>query len=162
MGSGAGKTGPAFSVYSPPSHPPAWVSVFLFYNFHMFIFGCIGSCLLHGPFSSCSEWGLLSGCSAQAPGCNGFPCGQAKAVGRVGCGSGGCRALEHRPNSCGARAYLVQGMWDLPGSGIKPMSPALAGGFFTTEPPATLVLFVCLNICLAAPGLNCSIQDLVP
>ena len=26
-------------------------------------------------------------------------------------------------------------MWDLPGPGIKPMSPALAGGFFTTEPP---------------------------
>ena len=26
-------------------------------------------------------------------------------------------------------------MWDLPGSGIEPMSPALAGGFFTTGPP---------------------------
>ena len=26
-------------------------------------------------------------------------------------------------------------MWDLPGSGIEPVSPALAGGFFTTEPP---------------------------
>ena len=25
-------------------------------------------------------------------------------------------------------------MWDLPGSGIKPVSPAVAGGFFTTEP----------------------------
>jgi len=25
-------------------------------------------------------------------------------------------------------------MWDLLGPGIKPMSPALAGGFFTTEP----------------------------
>ena len=25
-------------------------------------------------------------------------------------------------------------MWDLPGSGIEPVSPALAGGFFTTEP----------------------------
>ena len=24
---------------------------------------------------------------------------------------------------------------DLPDSGIKPVSPALAGGFFTTEPP---------------------------
>ena len=24
---------------------------------------------------------------------------------------------------------------DLPGSGIEPMSPALADGFFTTEPP---------------------------
>ena len=26
-------------------------------------------------------------------------------------------------------------MWDFPGPGIEPMSPALAGGFFTTEPP---------------------------
>ena len=26
-------------------------------------------------------------------------------------------------------------MWDLPGSGIEPVSPALAGGFFATEPP---------------------------
>ena len=25
--------------------------------------------------------------------------------------------------------------WDLPNPGIRPMSPALAGGFFTTEPP---------------------------
>jgi len=25
-------------------------------------------------------------------------------------------------------------MWDLPGSEIKPISPALAGGFFTTDP----------------------------
>ena len=25
-------------------------------------------------------------------------------------------------------------MWDLPGPGIEPMSPALAGRFFTTEP----------------------------
>ena len=26
-------------------------------------------------------------------------------------------------------------MWDLPGSGMEPVSPALAGEFFTTEPP---------------------------
>ena len=26
-------------------------------------------------------------------------------------------------------------MWDLPGPGIELTSPALAGGFFTTEPP---------------------------
>ena len=26
-------------------------------------------------------------------------------------------------------------MWDLPGPGIEVMSPGLAGGFFTTEPP---------------------------
>ena len=26
-------------------------------------------------------------------------------------------------------------MWDLPGLGIEPAFPALAGGFLTTEPP---------------------------
>ena len=45
------------------------------------------------------------------------------------------RALEHSLRSCGTRAWLLQGTWDLPGSGIEPVSPALAGGFFTTEPP---------------------------
>ena len=35
-------------------------------------------------------------------------------------------------------------MWDLPELGTEPMSPALAGGFFTTEPsgkPGTAVFF---------------------
>ena len=40
----------------------------------------------------------------------------------------------------GCRASVVVGhglscMWDLPGSGIELVSPALRGGFFTTEPP---------------------------
>ena len=32
-------------------------------------------------------------------------------------------------------------MWDLPGSGIKPQSPPLAEGFFTTEPPGKPLSF---------------------
>ena len=27
---------------------------------------------------------------------------------------------------------MLRGMWDLPGPGLKPVSPALAGGFLTT------------------------------
>ena len=42
-------------------------------------------------------------------------------------------ALARRLNSCGTWASLC--MWDLPRSGIEPVSPALAGRFFTTEPP---------------------------
>ena len=38
-------------------------------------------------------------------------------------------------SSCGALAQLLCGMQDLPGSGIEPVSPALTGRFFTTEPP---------------------------
>ena len=44
-------------------------------------------------------------------------------------------ALEHRLSSCGTAAYLLCGTWDLPRTGIEPASPALGGGFFTTEPP---------------------------
>ena len=29
---------------------------------------------------------------------------------------------------------MLHSTWDLPGSGIEAVSPALAGGFFTTEP----------------------------
>ena len=57
---------------------------FFFLNFylfiHSFIFDCAGSSLLHGLFSSCSEWRLLSSCSARASHCSGFSCG-ARAVG---------------------------------------------------------------------------------
>ena len=45
-------------------------------------------------------------------------------------------AAAHGLRSCGMQAYqLLRGMWDLPRPGIEPMSPALAGGFFTTESP---------------------------
>ena len=32
-------------------------------------------------------------------------------------------------------AQLLRNMWDLPGPGIEPLSPVLAGGFLTTAPP---------------------------
>ena len=47
--------------------------------------------------------------------------------------SHGSQALEYRLGSC-TRAQLLHRMWGLPGSGMEPVSPALAGGFFTTEP----------------------------
>ena len=47
----------------------------------------------------------------------------------------GSRALERRLSSCGAWASLLRGMWELPGPGLEPLSPALAGGFLTTVPP---------------------------
>ena len=34
---------------------------------------------------------------------------------------------------------VLFGMWDLPGSGIKSVSPALAGGFLTIRPPGKLI-----------------------
>ena len=69
-------------------------------------------------------------------------------VGFGSCGAGisGCAdfsscgtwALERRLSSCGAWAYLLRGMWDLPGPGLEPVSPALAGVFLTTAPPGKL------------------------
>ena len=32
-------------------------------------------------------------------------------------------------------AEVLCSLWDLPGSEIEPVPPALAGGFFGTEPP---------------------------
>ena len=40
-----------------------------------------------------------------------------------------------RLSSCGSRAQLLRGMWDLPRPGLEPVSPALAGRFSTTAPP---------------------------
>ena len=45
------------------------------------------------------------------------------------------RLQTHRLSSCGSRAQLPCGMWDLPRPGHEPMSPALAGRFSTTAPP---------------------------
>ena len=57
----------------------------------------------------------------------------------VACGLSSCvsQALEHGLNSCGSWALLVPSMWVLSRSGIEPISPARARGFFTTEPPGT-------------------------
>ena len=45
------------------------------------------------------------------------------------------RLQTRRLSSCGARAHLHRSMWDLPGPGLDPVSPALADGFLTTVPP---------------------------
>ena len=45
------------------------------------------------------------------------------------------RLLTRRFSSCGSRAWLLRGMWDLPRPGLEPMCPALAGRFSTTAPP---------------------------
>ena len=56
--------------------------------------------------------------------CAGFSRCWAQAPGQAGSSS-----------SRGTRAELSCCIWELAGPGIKPVSPALTGGFFTTEPP---------------------------
>ena len=96
------------------------VAVFLVYHFLCFyflktiyLFGCIGSQLWHTE-SFIVACGLLF--VARAPECMGLVV--------VVCG-------------LSSRSLLIQllhSIWDLPGQGIEPVSPALAGRFFTTEP----------------------------
>ena len=100
-----------------------------FFKLYLFIyFGCAGSSLLLRLLSRCSKQGLLSRCSVWASHHGGF---SLRSVGSRACGLRGCGA---QVNSCGAWAYLLHGMWGHSG-GVEPVSPALAGGFFTTEPP---------------------------
>ena len=66
--------------------------------------------------------------------CSGFSCYGARTLGLADFSSCSSRAPEHRFNSCGAWA-LLHGMSDHPGSGIKAVSPTLAGGILTTELP---------------------------
>ena len=59
---------------------------------------------------------------------------------------------EHRLRGGGVQALLFHSVRDLPGSGLEPRSPALAGRAFIPEPPGKpmLALFthdhVCLNL----------------
>ena len=105
-------------------------------------FCCAGSLLLHGLFSSCSEEGLLFIAVCRLLIAVASPVAEHRLQGTwasvvVACGLSSCGswALEHRLSSCGARAQLLHGMWDLSVTGIKPVSLALAGRFFTTELP---------------------------
>ena len=98
------------------------LKIFFLFNFiYLFIFGCAGSLLLRGPFSSSRAQGSLSSC-AEVSHCGGFLCCRAWAPGA-------------RPQWLWCTGLVAPQPWDLPRSGIKPMSPALPVRFFTTEPP---------------------------
>ena len=56
------------------------------------------------------------------------------------------RLQTRRLSSCGSRAQLLRGMWDLPRPGLEPVSPALTGRFSTTAPPGKPYLFILFQI----------------
>ena len=95
-------------------------------------------------------------CGARASHCRGSSCCGAWALGTQasvvvahGLRSCGSRVLELKLSSCGARAQLLRGMWDLPGPGLEPMYLALAGRFLTTapagKPPYTFLKLIHMN-----------------
>ena len=45
------------------------------------------------------------------------------------------RLQTRRLSNCGSQAQLLRSMWDPPGPGLEPVSPALVGGLPTTAPP---------------------------
>ena len=73
-------------------------------------------------FSSCGKWGPLF-IAVRGP----FTIAAPPVTGH--------RLQTRRLSNCGSRAQLLRGMWDLPGPGLEPASPALAGRFPTTAPP---------------------------
>ena len=78
---------------------------------------CVYLFLTAEGLCSCAQG--FSSCGVQASHCRGLACW-------------GAPALEHRLISCEAPAY---------GPGVKPMSPALAGRFLTSEQPGMLSPF---------------------
>ena len=83
--------------------------------------------------SCCSQASLvgavhLSSCGSQASHGGDFSCG-VRAQELLFAGS------RARLRSCGAQAQSLHRTWNLPGPGIKPVTPALAGGFLFTVPP---------------------------
>ena len=71
--------------------------------------------------SSLRQAGYSSSCGKQTSHC--FSCCRVRALQRMGF------------SSYDSWTQLPHGMWNLPQPGIKPVSPALGGGFFTTGPP---------------------------
>ena len=82
----------------------------------------LGLCFCATAFSSCGKWGPLF-IAVRGP--------LTVAASLVA----EHRLQTRRLSSCGSRAQLLLGMWDLPRPGLEPMSPALAGRFSTTAPP---------------------------
>ena len=117
--------------------------IYLFtFKFLKFIFACVGSSLLRVCFLQLQRARATLRCGAWTSPCGGFSCWGAQALGARasvvvahGLSSCGLHALERRLSSCGAWTQLLRGMWDRPGPGLEPVSPALAGGFLTTVPP---------------------------
>ena len=100
-------------------------ALLFFFNFYLFIYSflaVLGVCFWAGAFSSCGEWGPLF-IAVRGP----FTVGASPVAEH--------RFQTRRLSSCGSRAQLLRGMWNLPRPGLEPVSPALVGRFLTTAPP---------------------------
>lgn len=95
----------------------------------------------------------LSGCSAWASHCSGSSyCPEHRLQGSSaseswfpGSGAQKPSSRGHRLSSRGHRASWLCPTWHLPKPGTEPVSTALVGGFFTTEPQGNPVSFCCFG-----------------
>ena len=103
------------------SFPVSRLWIFSFLKNHLFMV-VLGLHCCARAFSSLDEQGLLfavvHGLLLQW-----FPLVKSTGTRHMGC------------SSCGAQAYLLWGIWNLPKPGIEPVSPAWAGGFLSSVPP---------------------------
>ena len=112
-----------------------WSILSIFYNFILFIYFW-----LHWVFVAAYRLSLVAECRGYSLlRCTGFSLWWllllwSTGSRHAGFSSCGLRAPERSLSSCGSRAKLICGMWRLPGPGLEPVSPALAGGFLTNAP----------------------------
>ena len=111
---------PGLHCLAPPY--PLLFFIYLFLKFIYLFMAALGLRCCAQAFLQLWRAGATLRCGVQASHCGGFSCS-------------GARALECRLSSRGTRAQLLRGMWNLPGPGLEPVSPALADGFSTTAPP---------------------------
>ena len=123
---------PFWKILSTRPAALLWLLLFYFQNFiYLFIYlflsfflAALGLRCCAWAFSSCGERGLLFVAVRGSSQCGGFSYCGARAL--------GTRASVVAAPGSSAQA---QRLWDLPGPGLEPMSPALAGRLLTTAPP---------------------------
>ena len=121
--------------YSTGKYSHYFVITLFFLNKFIYLFlAVLGLRCCMQVLPRCSRWGLLFvWCTGLSPR---RPLLLQSTASRHACfRSCGLQAPERRLSSCGTWAQLLRGMWDPPGPGLEPASPALSGGFPTTEPP---------------------------
>ena len=98
----------------------------------LFVYGSAASSMCYaGSLSYCSKWGATLCCGAWTSHC----CGAQDLVVRASV------LATLRLSSCGSWALLLHSTWDLPGTGLEPVFPALAGRFLSTVPPQKSQVF---------------------
>ena len=105
--------------------------------------------------------GGYSSLGSQASHCGGFFCYRAQALGSWA-QQLWFMGFRMRAQYWATWAQLLCGMWNLPGPGVKPMSPALPGGFLSTVPTGKSAWSVIQISVMSIWCMNCSSSPIFP